>query len=142
LNIKFFYDGINFRLKRSERKKKFLEKIIMDENKIPGDLFFIFTYDESIREINKEFLEHDYFTDVISFGYSEGDIVNGEVYISIETVQRNAVEYKVRKDDEIMRIIIHGLLHLCGYKDSGIAERKEMFLKQEELLEKFKELSG
>jgi rRNA maturation RNase YbeY len=140
LNIKFFYDGINFRIIRSGGKKIFLEKVIADENKIPGDLVFIFTNDENILEINRKFLEHDYCTDIISFDYSEGNIVNGEIYVSIETVRRNAIELKVLKDEEIMRVIIHGVLHLCGYRDTKSNERKKMFLRQEKLLQEYKKL--
>jgi len=140
LNIKFFYDEINFRIKRSGWKKTFLEKVITDEKRIPGDLIFIFTNDENILEINNMFLAHDYYTDVISFDSSDGNTVNGEVYVSIETVRRNAIEYKVNIDEEIMRVIIHGVLHLCGYRDTEIIEKKKMFLRQERLLEEYKRM--
>jgi len=140
LNIRFFYDGINFRINRSGGKKVFLEKVITDEKKNPGDLVFVFTNDENILEMNKKFLGHDYYTDVISFDYSDESKVNGEIYVSIETVRRNAIEYKVNIDEEIMRVLIHGVLHLCGYRDTEIDEKKNMFLKQERLLQEYKKL--
>jgi len=140
LNIRFFYDGINFRINRSGGKKIFLEKVITDEKKNPGDLVFVFTNDENILEMNKKFLGHDYYTDVISFDYSDESKVNGEIYVSIETVRRNAIEYKVNIDEEIMRVLIHGVLHLCGYRDTEIDEKKNMFLKQERLLQEYKKL--
>ena len=140
MNIRFFYDGINFRINRSGGKKIFLEKVITDEKKNPGDLDFVFTNDENILEMNKKFLGHDYYTDVISFDYSDESKVNGEIYVSIETVRRNAIEYKVNIDEEIMRVLIHGVLHLCGYRDTEIDEKKNMFLKQERLLQEYKKL--
>ena len=140
MNIRFFYDGINFRINRSGGKKIFLEKVITDEKKNPGDLVFVFTNDENILEMNKKFLGHDYYTDVISFDYSDESKVNGEIYVSIETVRRNAIEYKVNIDEEIMRVLIHGVLHLCGYRDTEIDEKKNMFLKQERLLQEYKKL--
>lgn len=140
MNIRFFYDGINFRINRSGGKKVFLEKVITDEKKNPGDLVFVFTNDENILEMNKKFLGHDYYTDVISFDYSDESKVNGEIYVSIETVRRNAIEYKVNIDEEIMRVLIHGVLHLCGYRDTEIDEKKNMFLKQERLLQEYKKL--
>ena len=140
MNIRLFYDGINFRINRSGGKKIFLEKVITDEKKNPGDLVFVFTNDENILEMNKKFLGHDYYTDVISFDYSDESKVNGEIYVSIETVRRNAIEYKVNIDEEIMRVLIHGVLHLCGYRDTEIDEKKNMFLKQERLLQEYKKL--
>ena len=140
MNIRFFYDGINFRINRSGGKKVFLEKVITDEKKNPGDLVFVFTNDENILEMNKKFLGHDYYTDVISFDYSDESKVNGEIYVSIETVRRNAIEYKVNIDEEIMRVLIHGVLHLCGYRDTELNEKKKMFLKQERLLQEYKKL--
>lgn len=140
MNIRFFYDGINFRINRSGGKKIFLEKVIADEKKNPGDLVFVFTNDENILEMNKKFLGHDYYTDVISFDYSDKGKVIGEIFVSIETVRRNAIEYKVKLDEEIMRVIIHGVLHLCGYRDIELNEKKKMFLKQERLLQEYKKL--
>jgi ssRNA-specific RNase YbeY (16S rRNA maturation enzyme) len=90
LSIKIYYDEVIYRLKGSGKIKKFLEKVILAEKKVPGDLNFIFTNDENLLEINIKFLGHDYYTDVISFVNSDGDEVNGEVYISVDTVKRNA----------------------------------------------------
>ncbi len=74
---------------------------------------------KAVRNINRRFLEHDYNTDVISFDYSSGKIVNGEIYISIDTVRRNALDYKVTVGEELLRVMIHGVLHLCGYRDGN-----------------------
>jgi len=137
LNIRFVYDQIKYRIHKTEEIRKFLGKVITEENKTPGDLLFIFTNDDSVRNINKRFLEHDYNTDVISFDYSSGKIVNGEIYISIDTVRRNALEYKVTVAEELLRVMIHGVLHLCGYRDGNKVERDLMFERQEKSLKEF-----
>lgn len=91
-----------------------------------GNLSFIFTNDKGIRKINSEFIGHYYFTDVIAFNYNTDGDLDGEVYISIDTVKRNANNYKVSLRNEVMRVMIHGTLHLCGKDDSTENERKDM----------------
>jgi len=137
LKIRINYDKIEYRIHRTKEIKKFLEKVIMDESKTPGDLVFILTDNESILDINKKFLEHDYYTDVIAFDYSEENIVNGEIYISIDTVKSNAVVYKSSLKEELLRVMVHGLLHLCGYRDNSEKEKEFMIARQENVLMKF-----
>jgi rRNA maturation RNase YbeY len=137
LNIKIFYDDVKFRLRGSGEIRIFLQKVIRDENKIPGDLNFVFTGDAKLLEINREFLKHEYLTDVIAFENNDGDKINGEVYISIETVKRNSGLYSVRMKDEVIRVMIHGILHLCGYDDKSERLRKKMIQKQEFLVKSF-----
>jgi len=126
LNINIFYDNVRYRLKDKKRVITFIEKVIRNKRRIPGDLFFIFTNDRKIRGINKEFLKHDYPTDIITFDNSEGKNISGEIYISIDTVKLNAIKYEVTIEDEVLRIIVHGILHLCGYDDKSEKDKSEM----------------
>jgi rRNA maturation RNase YbeY len=109
----------------------------VEEGKTPGDLCFVFTNDKTILELNRRFLNHDYFTDVISFSGSYNNVISGEIYISIDTVKRNSEIYKVGISEEVLRVMIHGVLHLCGYRDDNEEIKKDMIWKQEELIERY-----
>jgi len=134
LKIRIYYDNIKYRIRRTGELKEFLEKVIKGENYIPGDLIFILTGDESMLEMNRKFLNHDWHTDVISFDWSEEGRANGEVYLGFETICRNAGSLGIRVREELIRVMIHGTLHLCGYNDENRADREKMFGMQEKLL--------
>ena len=91
-----------------------------------GDIGYMFVNDEKILEVNNEYLGHDYYTDIITFDYDEGDIINGDLVISLDTVRTNAEKFGRDYDEELHRVIIHGILHLCGINDKGPGEREIM----------------
>lgn len=104
------------------------------EKKELGDLSVIFCSDEHLLEMNKEYLQHDYYTDIITFDYTEGDLVSGDLFISVDRVRDNADQFDSVFQDELHRVCIHGLLHLCGYKDKSEADEELMRSKENEML--------
>ena len=95
-----------------------------------GEVAYIFCNDEKILEVNKEYLQHDYFTDIITFDYCEGDKLSGDLFISVDTVRENAIEYGTEFKDELNRVIVHGILHLIGYDDHSDEDIAQMRSKE------------
>ena len=91
-----------------------------------GEIGYLFCNDEKILEVNREYLQHDYYTDIITFDYSEDDTINGDLVISLDTVKSNAELFSKPYEEELYRVIIHGILHLCGINDKGPGEREKM----------------
>ena len=140
MSIKIYYDKLNYRITGSRKTIKLIEKVIRNENKIPDDLYFIITTDRELNKINNEFLRRNTLTDVIAFDYSENKTVRGEIYISKESVGRNSLNYKVSLKYEIIRVMIHGTLHLCGYSDKNKKGKRRMTEKENEWLKKINEI--
>ena len=124
--IRFFNKDIKFTLTDKLLLKKWIKEVVSSYGNRVGDINIILCDDPSIFEINNQFLGHDYYTDIITFDYTEENVINGELYISIDTVRANAQEYGQSFPDELHRVIIHGILHLCGLDDHCDEDIKEM----------------
>ncbi len=124
--IRYFQEQTSFSLKSKLVVKKWIKSVIEQYGKRVGDINFIFCSDPYLLEINKQFLGHDYYTDIITFDYCDGKIVAGDIYISIDTVEANAVEYSQTFENELHRVIIHGVLHLLGEDDHSEEDIKSM----------------
>ena len=110
--------------------------LIVDEGCVLGDITFVFCSDEELLGVNKEFLNHDYYTDIITFDYSEGSVISGDLFISIDRVKENALSFNVKIMEELHRIAFHGVLHLLGYNDKTEAEVIIMRAKENHYLNK------
>jgi len=115
--IYFYNEKIDFKLKNKAKLKLWLKHIAELEKKTIGTLNFIFTSDEELLQKNKQFLNHNTLTDIITFDYCEDNKLTGDIFISIERISENAKKFNVAFEEELHRVIIHGTLHLCGYKD-------------------------
>lgn len=132
-----FYSENQFTLEGAEKYPLWIEKVIVSEGRKLEELSYIFCDDEYLFELNKEYLQHDTYTDIITFDYSVGKILQGDIYISTQRVSENSKEYGVSFDEELRRVIIHGVLHLCGYRDKTEEEASLMRLKEEEKMKLF-----
>lgn len=124
--IDFFSESIEFSLSDSDNISNWILDVATIEGKVIGDLSYIFCDDSYLLNINKEYLDHDYFTDIITFDYTEDNIISGDIFISIDRVKENAHNLNLSFIDELHRVIIHGVLHLCGYKDKTEIEASTM----------------
>lgn len=126
-----------FLISNEEEYTSWIEKVVESEGKDLGELSYIFCDDEYLLEINQQYLDHDTLTDIISFDYTEGNVVSGDIFISVERVRDNANDFKVSFEDELKRVIIHGVLHYCGYKDKSESDELLMRSKEEEKIKMF-----
>lgn len=131
--ITFNYET-DFTLTEEQKTKTWIQEVIESHEFKLGEINYIFCSDTDLHKINVEFLQHDTFTDIISFDYTLGKIINGDIYISVERVKENAQEFNVTFDNELHRVIIHGVLHYLGYKDKNKVEKREMRNKENDCL--------
>lgn len=124
--IEFFTEGVEMPALDFDRVKSWIKEVTESHGKKVGELSYCFCNDEYILETNRKFLEHDYYTDIITFDYSGRVRINGDMVISLDTVASNAEELGVEYKSELLRVIIHGVLHLCGINDKGPGEREIM----------------
>ncbi|MEC5165212.1 putative rRNA maturation factor [Flavobacterium sp. PL11] len=134
--INFNYET-EFSLDNEEQYALWLSKVIISENKKEGDISYIFCNDEYLHQLNLEYLDHDTLTDVISFDYTMGNEISGDCFISIERVKDNAIDFNVPFAEELKRVMAHGILHYCGYKDKGEPEEEIMRSKEDEKITLF-----
>lgn len=138
--IDFFYEN-DFKLLKGNRYSEWLQDVILEEGCEPGEINYIFCNDAYLLELNREFLKHDTLTDIITFDNSLGKQLQGEIYISTERIKENAEEFHTSFPDELSRVLVHGILHLCGYKDKSEEEEKQMRAKENYYLDKLDLLS-
>jgi len=124
--IRFYNEDITYSIKNKRIIKKWITEIINNHNFGVGDINIIFTSDENLLKINKTYLNHNYYTDIITFNYNSKNIISGDLYISINRVQENYIEYSQSFIDKLLRVIIHGILHLLCFNDKTDTQKKIM----------------
>ena len=129
--ISFNYET-DFELQDEARYEEWISEVIESEDKTEGEINYIFCDDEYLLQKNIEFLDHDTLTDIISFDYTMGNLISGDIFISVERVKDNAADFSVSFDDELRRVMAHGVLHYCGYKDKSDEDSTVMRSKEEE----------
>lgn len=134
--ISFNYET-DFELSDEKAISEWLSNVIKSESKKEGDINYIFCDDEYLHKINVEYLDHDTLTDIISFDYSIGNELHGDVFVSVERVADNAKDYGVSFDEELKRVLVHGILHYAGYKDKSEEDELKMRQKEEEKMAMF-----
>lgn len=134
--ISFNYET-DFELENEAQYEDWISRIIESEGFEEGEVNYIFCDDEYLHKINVEYLDHDTLTDIISFDYTVGNLIQGDIFVSIERVKDNANDYNVSFDDELKRVLSHGVLHYCGYKDKSPEDEALMRSKEEEKMQMF-----
>ena len=132
--ISYQSDGVPMPNIKHRETTTWIRKVAAHHGRRVGSIGYMFVSDEKILEVNKQYLGHDYYTDIITFDDDEGDIINGDIVISLDTVRSNAEQYGKSYDDELHRVIIHGILHLCGINDKAPGEREQMELAEDKAL--------
>lgn len=132
--IYFHSQEVKFPKIEKQKTKNWIKKVISCENKLAGNINIIFCSDDYLLNINKEYLKHNYYTDVITFDYCENTIISGDIFISLDRIKENANEEKTEYQEELKRVIIHGVLHLIGYNDKENDERNEMRMAEDKYL--------
>jgi len=134
--IDYQYEA-DFKLREPQQYTDWINKVITSEKVHLATISYVFCTDDYLLKLNEKFLGHNTYTDIISFDYSEGDNISGEIYISTDRVKENAQRYNVKFDIELQRVMAHGLLHLMGYKDKSEEEKKVMRTKEDEKINMF-----
>ncbi|WP_407482481.1 rRNA maturation RNase YbeY [Elizabethkingia meningoseptica] len=134
--INYFYENVS-PISDEDKRAQWLEDLILNEGKKPGDINYILCNDEYLLEINRQYLDHDYYTDIITFDYCKGKIISGDIFLSLQRVLDNASILETKQEEELNRVLAHGILHLCGYKDKTEEEQKLMRSKEDFYIGKY-----
>lgn len=134
--IQFFYENLPETVNTDYTK--WLEDIILSEGKKLGEINYIFCDDEYLLKVNQDYLQHDYYTDIITFDYVKGKTISGEIFVSLQRISDNASTLSKEYEEELRRVLAHGILHLSGYKDKTEDEEKLMRSKEDHYLAKYK----
>lgn len=129
--IHYHQEDTNFKIKDRLVLRKWINNTILNEGKIPGDLNYVFCSDKYLLDLNRSALDHDYYTDIITFDYCEENLISGDLFISVDRVGDNASQMGHSFSDELHRVMIHGILHLCGYKDKSKKDEQLMRKKED-----------
>lgn len=124
--ISYQTDGVKMPAIKRRDVSAWIKKVAASHGKKIGDIAYVFCNDEKILDVNREYLQHDYYTDIITFDYTEDDVISGDIFISLDTVLSNSEQLGVLYAQELHRVIIHGILHLCGINDKDVGEREIM----------------
>ena len=138
--VRYFFEDTPFQFKPKRLTSSWLKMVAESEIRKLGDINVIFCSDNYILDINQKYLQHDYFTDIITFDYCEGNKLSGDLFISVDSVRENSIYYHTAFDDELNRVIVHGLLHLIGYDDHTVEDIAQMRSKENYYLELRKSL--
>ena len=136
----FFCEDLKFNLPQKRLYKTWIKQIAESEHRTLGGLNIIFCSDSYLLELNQKYLSHETFTDIITFDYGEDSKISGDIFISIERITENAAVFKVNFEDELLRVMAHGVLHLCGYKDKQKTDKTVMTDKENDSIKMFKSL--
>lgn len=140
--ITYNSENVKFPSIRRRETTRWIRAVAATYGRKVGEVGYLFCDDEHILEVNREYLGHDYYTDIITFDYDEGDIINGDLVISLDTIRTNAEKFGRDYDEELHRVIIHGILHLCGINDKGPGEREIMEAAEDKALAMRSETEG
>ena len=135
--ISFQTQDVYLVLKEKKKIRQWIVDAITNEGKKTGDITYIFCSDEYLLSMNQQYLHHDDYTDVITFDYTEGDRVSGDIFMSVERILDNSIQLKTTPEEELHRVMIHGVMHLCGYNDKKPKERSNMTKKENQYLDMF-----
>ncbi len=139
--VSFHTQSISFKIKQSRLLKQWVKAVVEQQGKHLGEVSYVFCSDEYLLEMNREHLQHDYYTDIITFDYGQGQVVSGDLFISIDRVRDNADNERVAFEEELHRVMIHGILHLLGFKDKKKEEQEVMRLEENQALVLFTALN-